>query len=62
MDIDKRLNGHDLESDDLFIASDGTKSDFEILARPRIGVDYSGSWAKELLRFYIKDNRFVSRR
>jgi DNA-3-methyladenine glycosylase len=62
MDIDKRLNGHDLESDDFFIASDRTKSDFEIVARPRIGVDYSGGWAKELLRFYIKDSPFVSRR
>ncbi|MGH7834331.1 MAG: DNA-3-methyladenine glycosylase [Candidatus Binatia bacterium] len=62
MDIDKRLNGHDLESNDFFIASDGKKSEFEIVARPRIGVDYSGSWAKELLRFYIKDNPFVSRR
>jgi DNA-3-methyladenine glycosylase len=62
MAIDRRLNGHDLESDDFFIASDGTKSDFEIVARPRIGVDYSGAWAKELLRFYIKDNPFVSRR
>jgi DNA-3-methyladenine glycosylase len=62
MAIDRRLNGHDLESDDFFIASDGTKSDFEIVARPRIGVDYSGAWAKELLRFYVKDNPFVSRR
>jgi DNA-3-methyladenine glycosylase len=62
MAIDRRLNGHDLESDDFFIASDGTKSDFEIAARPRIGVDYSGAWAKELLRFYVKDNPFVSRR
>jgi DNA-3-methyladenine glycosylase len=61
MGIDKRLNGHDLESDDFFIASDGKKGQFEIVARPRIGVDYSGSWAKELLRFYIKDSPFVSR-
>jgi DNA-3-methyladenine glycosylase len=62
MEIDKRLNGHDLESADFFIASDGTKSRFETVARPRIGVDYSGPWARELLRFYIKDNPFVSRK
>lgn len=61
MDIDRRLNGHDLLSDDFFIAEEGEKRDFEIVKRPRIGVDYAGQWAKRHLRFYIKDNPFVSR-
>jgi DNA-3-methyladenine glycosylase len=63
MDIDKRLNGHDLTSDDFFVADDGYPERFRIAKRPRIGVDYAGHhWARRLLRFYIDGNRYVSRR
>jgi DNA-3-methyladenine glycosylase len=61
MDIDQRLNGHDLLSDDFFIAADTKKETFSIVKRPRVGVDYAGHWAKRLLRFYIRDNPFVSK-
>lgn len=61
MDIDKRLNGHDLLSDSFYIAEPDEKPSLSIVKRPRIGVDYAGSWAKRLLRFYIKGNRFVSK-
>lgn len=60
MGIDKTLNEHDLLSDNFFIA-DGD-SDFEIVERPRIGVDYAGEWAQKLLRFYVAESRFVSRK
>ncbi|MBI3414047.1 MAG: DNA-3-methyladenine glycosylase [Verrucomicrobia bacterium] len=60
--IDKRLNTHDLLSDDFFIAAPPTADPIAIVARPRIGVDYAGHWAKRRLRFYIKGNPFVSRR
>jgi DNA-3-methyladenine glycosylase len=59
--IDKRLNGHDLLSDDFYIAVPSKIDSFEIVKRPRIGVDYAGHWAKRHLRFYIKGNPFVSR-
>jgi DNA-3-methyladenine glycosylase len=62
MDIDKRLNGHDLLSDDFYVAAPDEPETFTIVKRPRIGVAYAGAWAKRLLRFYIKGNRFVSRR
>jgi DNA-3-methyladenine glycosylase len=62
MGIDSRVNGHDLLSDNFFIAPPPAPESFEIVATPRIGVAYSGSWAHELLRFYIKENRFVSKR
>jgi DNA-3-methyladenine glycosylase len=62
MRIDRRLNGHDLLSDDFFIAAPPQKPDFEIVARPRIGVAYSGPWAKKPLRFYVKGNAYVSRK
>ena|SRR3990167_4586532 len=61
MGIDKSLNAHDLLSDNFFIA-DGGEQHFTIIKKPRIGVDYAGVWAKKLLRFYIKDNAFVSRK
>ena len=61
MNIDKRLNGHDLLSADFHIAADPSPPAFSIVKRPRIGVDYAGSWAKRHLRFYIKGNSFVSK-
>jgi DNA-3-methyladenine glycosylase len=59
--IDRRLNGHDLLSDDFYIADPGRPPDFAIVSRPRIGVDYAGPWARRLLRFYIEGSPFVSR-
>lgn len=61
MQIDRRLNGHDLLSADLFIAAPENASSFQIQKSPRIGVDYAGSWARRQLRFYVKANPFVSR-
>jgi DNA-3-methyladenine glycosylase len=60
MGIDRRLNGYNLLSDDFYIAV-GTKSDFRIVKRPRVGVDYAGHWARRHLRFYIAGNTFISR-
>lgn len=62
MEINKGLNAHDLLSDTFYIASASTETDFTIIKRPRIGVDYAKHWAKRLLRFYIKDNAFISKR
>ncbi|HZI32450.1 MAG TPA: DNA-3-methyladenine glycosylase, partial [Candidatus Binatia bacterium] len=61
-EIDRRLNGHDLLSDNFFIAEPDASEQFSIIKRPRIGVDYAKHWARRLLRFYIRDNPFVSRR
>jgi DNA-3-methyladenine glycosylase len=61
MKTDRKLNGHDLLSDDFFIAESDTEK-FSIVRRPRIGVDYAKHWARRHLRFYIKDNPFISRR
>ena len=61
MEIDKRLNGHDLLSDELFIARDPSARNHVIARSPRIGVAYARHWAKRHLRFYIKNNPYVSR-
>jgi len=61
MKIDKLLNGHDLLSDDFYIAAPTKEEIFTTVKSPRIGVDYAKHWAKRHLRFYIKGNAHVSR-
>ena len=61
MKIDRRLNSHDLLSEKFYIAAPEKSESFAIVKRPRIGVDYAKHWARRHLRFYIKDNPFVSR-
>ncbi len=51
MHVDRRLNGHDLLSDDFFIATPPKTGPFTIVRRPRVGVDYARHWAKRRLRF-----------
>ncbi|MGV3741288.1 MAG: DNA-3-methyladenine glycosylase, partial [Burkholderiaceae bacterium] len=67
MDIGLGLNGHDLCSDELYIAASTdsereTHESIRIVQRPRVGVAYAGKWADELLRFYIEGNRFISKK
>jgi len=62
MGIDRRLNAHDLLSDDFYIAARSDEAPVTIVKRPRIGVDYAGHWAKRLLRFYVKGSPCVSKR
>ena len=61
MHIDRRLNAHDLLSDDFYIAAPARSKPLQIVKRPRVGVDYARHWARRHLRFYIKGNSFVSR-
>jgi len=60
--IDKKLNGHDLLSEDFYIAEPPRPQQFDIIARPRIGVAYAGHWADAVLRFYIAGNPWVSKK
>ncbi len=62
LEIDRRLNGHDLLSEDFYVADGGQAGRIAIVRRPRIGVDYAGRWARRLLRFYIRGNPYVSRK
>lgn len=61
MCLDKKLNGHDMLSDNLFITSEGYNPPQQIIEVPRIGVQYAKEWAKKPLRFYIQGNPFVSK-
>lgn len=62
MGIDKRLNGHDLVSEDFFVAEPEKEELCVIVKRPRVGVEYAKHWAKRLLRFYVKGSVWVSRK
>lgn len=61
MNIDRSMYGHDLCSEDFFIADPATNEDIVIVERPRIGVEYAKEWATKPLRFYIQGNRYISR-
>ena len=56
-------SGNSLQSKKLYITEDRVSfSKMEIIASPRIGVDYAGKVALLQYRFYIKGSPFVSGR
>jgi DNA-3-methyladenine glycosylase len=62
LQIDRRLNGHDLTRGELVVAqAEGFPEPREIVARARVGVGYAGEWASKPLRFYIAGNAYISR-
>lgn len=56
--IDGTLNGHSLQAPPLVLAEHEPVDEAEIVAAPRIGVTRAADWP---LRFYIRDNAWVSR-
>ncbi|MDX1902210.1 MAG: DNA-3-methyladenine glycosylase [Gammaproteobacteria bacterium] len=63
MHITTTLNGYDLTSSQTFyIAENISPEAIDIVAKPRIGVEYAGKWKDELLRFYVKGNPFISKK
>lgn len=61
MDIRKDLNGEDLCGDKIYIL-DSEDHSFEIVTSKRIGIDYAEEAKDFLWRFYIKDNKYVSKK
>lgn len=55
--IDRAAYGADLTQRPLYLL-DGPS--VKVARSPRIGVDYAGSWAARLYRFYDPDSRYVS--
>lgn len=61
--IDKKLNGYNLTlGKKLWIENGEIIKSSQIKKSKRIGVDYAGIWKDKLLRFYIKDCKFVSKK
>jgi DNA-3-methyladenine glycosylase len=61
--IDKKLNGWNLTlGKKLWIENGEIIKPTQIKKSKRIGVDYAGIWKDRLLRFYIKDSKFLSKK
>lgn len=60
MNIDKKLNGEDLCKENLYILDN--KEKFNIVTSKRINIDYAEEAKDYLWRFYIKDNKYVSKK
>ncbi|HEY0764918.1 MAG TPA: DNA-3-methyladenine glycosylase [Pyrinomonadaceae bacterium] len=61
MGIDRELNGADLLGNRVWIENFERVSPRRIARGPRIGIDYAEEWIEKPWRFWIRDNRFVSR-
>jgi DNA-3-methyladenine glycosylase len=61
MGIDRQLDGADLLGDRVWLEEFETISPRRIARGPRIGIDYAGEWIDKPWRFWIRNNRFVSR-
>lgn len=59
--IDRKFNGHPAWEKPLQLYEPMDKN-FEIVQTKRVGVDYAGSARNWKLRFYIKNNPFVSKK
>ena len=60
--INKKINKQSLMSDTIWIQDDGRQyNKKDILSSQRIGVDYAGRDAKLPYRFYINNNKWVSK-
>ena len=60
--IDRQCNGRSLLDDDVWISGDNKPlSNSQIVASPRIGIDYAGEDAALPWRFTIKGNSWVSK-
>ncbi|SDC34700.1 DNA-3-methyladenine glycosylase [Geotoga petraea] len=61
LDIDTSLDGIDLLNNSVLYIQDNL-SNHEIVASKRINIDYAGEYANKLWRFYIKGNKFISKK
>lgn len=62
LQIDKAQNGLSLRSDELWIEKGEAVAEADVVAAPRIGVDYAGAAAQWPLRYYLRNHPAVSRR
>lgn len=61
LDIDRKLDGERLDGERLYITErDIEVADEDIVVTPRVGVENSGPAARWPLRFFLRNNRYVS--
>jgi DNA-3-methyladenine glycosylase len=59
--IDRRLDKADLRGDRVWLEEGVSVAPRQIARGPRVGIDYAESWVMKPWRFWVRDNRFVSR-
>ena len=62
MNISKSQNKTDLTTPPLYIEDAPSVPKQNIIETTRIGVDYAGEWKNKTWRFYIKANKFISKK
>ena len=60
MGISKLQNKMDLTAPPFYIKDGVAVQEEEILETLRVGIDYAGEWKDRFLRFYLKENGYVS--
>lgn len=61
MGIDRQLYGIDLCGDSLYLEDGEYIPDEDVLATPRVNIDYAGEAKDYLWRYIIRGNRFISK-
>ena len=61
LDIDRSLNGADLEGDLIWTENHRAVADADIAVGKRVGIDYAAEDAEQPWRFWIKGNPYVSK-
>ena len=61
LEIDKSLNGCDLVKSNKLYLLDSEDNNFEIVAAPRVNIDYAEEYKDKKWRFYIRGNKFISK-
>ncbi|MGP3779605.1 DNA-3-methyladenine glycosylase [Halanaerobium saccharolyticum] len=59
--IDKSFDGCNLVENNSLYLTDGGTEDFEIESSPRINIDYAEEYKDKKWRFFIKNNKYVSK-
>jgi DNA-3-methyladenine glycosylase len=62
LNISKKNDNEDLCGNSLYILEDNPGQDFEIVTTPRININYAEEAIAYPWRFYIKGNKYVSRK
>jgi len=59
--IDKSFDGCNLVENNSLYLTDGGTEDFEIESSPRVNIDYAEEYKDKKWRFFIKNNKYVSK-
>lgn len=63
LNIDRSLNGYDLiDGNELYVVELECEDNFEIVETTRINIDYAEEYKDKLWRFYIENNKFISKK